>query len=394
MAIQIISISHRIAPLRIREKFAFTEKQQVELMKKLADYPEVDESLILSTCNRTEFYAYTDDPNNRRKVFCLMEKELLEMAGAQDEEDISDFILFFHGDRAIHHLFRVAAGLDSMVMGEDQILGQVKTAHTRAISANTTGVYLNTFFRDAVTGAKKVKTATDLSKTSVSTATLAIKAAEEALGTLKEKKVMVIGATGKIGGIVLMNLVRVNGAEIYVTTRGSKVITLKHGEKNFTILEYEERYGYINEMDVIISATASPHYVLTYNKVKNCIKTEKPRVFVDLAVPMDIEKRITTLGNIHYYNIDDFMQIAEENNLKKQREAEAAARILEDYELQFKKWMIFQKSLPIMKKEKFAFKRMAEYKGVDYALNQFYFWVRDNNTPEDLEIFFRCIEDR
>ncbi|MBR0411209.1 MAG: glutamyl-tRNA reductase [Eubacterium sp.] len=392
MAIQIISISHKAAPLRIREKFAFTKEQQIELMKRLVEHPEVDEALILSTCNRTELYAYVDDPDNRREAFRTMEKELLTMAGARDEEDISDYILFFHGDKAIHHLFRVATGLDSMVVGEDQILGQVKTAHSMAIGAGTTGVYLNTFFRDAVTGAKKVKTATDLSKTSVSTATLAIKAAEDALGTLKGKKVMVIGATGKIGGVVLMNLVRVSGAEIYVTTRGNKVITLKHGEKNFTILEYEERYDHIDEMDVIISATSSPHYVLTCNKVKYSIKTDKPRVFVDLAVPMDIEKSIADLDQIHYYNIDDFERIAEKNNRKKQKEAELAEGILGDYELQFRKWMIFQKALPVMREEKQNFRKMVEFKGLDYALNQFYIWVRENNSPEDLEIFFRCIE--
>lgn len=392
MSIQIISISHKIAPLRIREKFAFTEEQQVDFIKKLVEYPEIDESLILSTCNRTEVYVYTDHPENRREVFHIMEQELLKLAEAQDEEDISDYILFFHGDKAIHHLFRVASGLDSMVVGEDQILGQVKAAHTLAITTGTTGVYLNTFFRDAVTGAKKVKTATDLSKTSVSTATLAIKAAEDALGSLKGKKVMVIGATGKIGGVVLMNLVRVKGVEIFVTTRGNKVITLKHGEKNFSILEYEERYAHLDEMDVVISSTASPHYVLTASKIKSALKTEKPRVFVDLAVPMDIEKKVTELGNIYYYNIDDFTKIAEENNRKKEREVELAHGILGDYELQFRKWMIFQRSLPIMRKEKRAFKKMVEYKGLDYALDQFYFWIRESNTPEDLEVFFRCIE--
>ena len=392
MSIQIISISHKIAPLRIREKFSFTEEQQVNLIKQLVEYPQIDESLILSTCNRTELYVYTDDKDKRREVFHIMEEELLRLADAMDEEDISDYLLFFHGDKAIHHLFRVASGLDSMVVGEDQILGQVKAAHTLAISTGTTGVYLNTFFRDAVTGAKKVKTATDLSKTSVSTGTLAIKAAEDALGTLRDKKVMVIGATGKIGGVVLMNLVRVKGVDIYVTTRGNKVITLKHGEKNFKILEYEERYEHIDEMDVVISATSSPHYVLTYNKLKSAIKTQKPRVFVDLAVPMDIEKKVLDLGDIHYYNIDDFTKIAEENNQKKEREAEIAVSMLGDFELQFRKWMIFQKSLPIMRKEKRAFKKMVEYKGLDYALDQFYFWVRESNSPEDLEVFFRCIE--
>jgi glutamyl-tRNA reductase len=170
------------------------------------------------------------------------------------------------------------------------------------------------------------------------------------------------------------------------------VITLKHGEKNFSILEYEDRYAHLDEMDVVISSTASPHYVLTASKVKSALKTEKPRVFVDLAVPMDIEKKVTELGDIYYYNIDDFTKIAEENNRKKEREVELAHGILGDYELQFRKWMIFQRSLPIMRKEKRAFKKMVEYKGLDYALDQFYFWVRESNSPEDLEVFFRCIE--
>ena len=392
MSIQIISISHRKAPLNVREKFAFTEEQQVDLLKRLVQCPEVDESLILSTCNRTELYTYSSDEKNRRDVFHAMERELLAQADAQDEENISDYELFFHGNKAIHHLFSVATGLDSMVVGEDQILGQVKAAHSLAISAGTTGVYLNTFFRDAVTGAKKVKTATDLSKTSVSTGTLAIKAAEDALGTLKGKKVMVIGATGKIGGVVLMNLVRVKGVDIYVTTRGNKIITLKHGEKNFTVMEYEDRYDRLDEMDVVISATSSPHYVLTYNRVKQSLKTPKKRVLVDLAVPMDIEKKIVELGDIDYYNIDDFIKIAEENNRKKEREIEVAAGMLGDYEIEFRKWMIFQKSLPIMRKEKRAFKKMVEYKGLDYALDQFYFWIRESNSPEDLEVFFKCIE--
>ncbi|MBQ9155787.1 MAG: glutamyl-tRNA reductase [Eubacterium sp.] len=392
MAIQIISISHKIAPLRIREMFTFTDEEQIRLMKELVEHPQIDECVILSTCNRTELYVYADKDESRGAVFAEMERVLLKAAGAQDEEDISDYILFFHGNRAVHHLFMVAAGLDSMVIGEDQILGQVKMAHDLARNAGVTGVYLNTFFRDAVTGAKKVKTATDLSKTSVSTATLAIKVAEEALDGLRGKKVMVIGATGKIGNVVLMNLVRVAGAEIFVTTRGSKMIKLKHGEQNFRVIDYDDRYDYLDAMDVVISATSSPHYVLTFSKMKTCLTTDKPRVFVDLAVPMDIDRKIVGLGEIFYYNIDDFTKVAQENNEKKMREAEAAAGILEVYEVQFKKWMIFQRALPIMRKEKRAFKKMAEYKNLDYALDQFYFWIRESNTPEDLEVFFRCIE--
>lgn len=390
MGIQIISISHKIAPLHIREMFAFTKEQQEDMMRKMTDHLEVSECVVLSTCNRTEMYVYSES-ESKGYVFNLMEEVLLNAAGAGDEEEVGNYLLFFHGKKAIQHLFQVAAGLDSMVIGEDQILGQVKTAHQQARAIGTTGVYLNTFFRMAVTGAKKVKTDTDLSKTSVSTATLAIKVAEESLGSLKGKKVMIIGATGKIGGIVLMNLLSLGEAEVYVTTRSNKVISTKHGQNDYIMIEYEDRYDYIDAMDVVISATSSPHYTLTCGKMKKSLKTEKPRVFVDLAVPMDIESKVITLGDISYFNIDDFTRIAKENNQKKLEEAKAASGILDEYELQFEQWMVFQKSLPIMARVRDNFMKVTEHKGVEKAFDHFFYWVRENNEPEDLEVFFRCL---
>ena len=390
MGIQIISISHKIAPLHVREMFAFTKEQQEEMMRRMTDCLEVSECVVLSTCNRTEMYVYSES-GSEGVVFNRMEDVLLECAGAQEEEDIGNYLLFFHGKKAIQHLFEVAAGLDSMVIGEDQILGQVKEAHKQARAIGVTGVYLNTFFRMAVTSAKKVKTDTDLSRTSVSTATLAIKVAEEALGSLRGKKVMIIGATGKIGGIVLMNMLSLNGPEVYVTTRSYKVISTKHGQNNFLTIEYEDRYDYIDAMDVIISATSSPHYTLTCSRLRKCMRSNKPRVFVDLAVPMDIESRVSDIGGVAYYNIDDFTRIAKENNQKKLQEARAATGILEEYELQFEQWMVFQKSLPIMAKVRDNFMKVTEHKGVEKAFDHLFYWVRENNDPEDLEMFFRCL---
>ncbi len=390
MGIQIISISHKIAPLHVREMFAFTKEQQEEMMRRMTDCLEVSECVVLSTCNRTEMYVYSES-GSEGVVFNRIEDVLLECAGAQEEEDIGNYLLFFHGKKAIQHLFEVAAGLDSMVIGEDQILGQVKEAHKQARAIGATGVYLNTFFRMAVTSAKKVKTDTDLSRTSVSTATLAIKVAEEALGSLRGKKVMIIGATGKIGGIVLMNMLSLNGPEVYVTTRSNKVISTKHGQNNFLTIEYEDRYDYIDAMDVIISATSSPHYTLTCSRLRKCMRSNKPRVFVDLAVPMDIESRVSDIGGVAYYNIDDFTRIAKENNQKKLQEARAATGILEEYELQFEQWMVFQKSLPIMAKVRDNFLKVTEHKGVEKAFDHLFYWVRENNDPEDLEMFFRCL---
>ncbi|MDO5146245.1 MAG: glutamyl-tRNA reductase [Eubacteriales bacterium] len=390
MGIQIISISHRIAPLRIREMFAFSKEQQEEMMRKMTDHLEVSECVVLATCNRTEMYVYSES-ESKSLVFNLMEDVLLECAGAAEEEDIEKYVLFFHGKKAVRHLFEVAAGLDSMVIGEDQILGQVKTAHKQARDIGTTGVYLNTFFRMAVTGAKKVKTDTDLSRTSVSTATLAVKVAEEALGSLKDKKVLIIGASGKIGGIVLMNILSLGEAEVYVTTRRNKMISTKHGQNNFLSIEYEDRYDYMDAMDVIISATASPHYTVTGSKLRKALVTEKTRVFVDLAVPMDIDSRTAALPGAVCYNIDDFTKIARENNQKKMEEAEAATDILHEYELQFEQWMVFQKSLPVMAKVRDNFMKVTGHKGVEKAFDHLFYWVRENNSPEDLEVFFRCL---
>lgn len=391
MGIQIISISHKIAPLHIRELFAYTEEQQIHMMQEMTSHVEVPECVVLSTCNRTEMYVYTTS-GSQGQVFNLMEDVLLKEAGAEAEEEIGSYLLFYYGKKAIQHLFQVAAGLDSMVIGEDQILGQVKNAHQQARKAKMTGVYLNTFFRMAVTAAKKVKTDTDLSRTSVSTATLAIKVAEERLGSLKGKKVMLIGATGKIGGIVLMNLISQGDAEIYVTTRSNKVVAVKHGKADFISIDYDVRYDYLDKMDVIISATASPHYTLTYSKIKKSIETPKSRVFVDLAVPMDIEKKVGALEEACYYNIDDFTKIAEENNQKKIEEAKAASEILEDYEKQFEQWMVFQKSLPTMAQVRDNFLKVTEHKGVEKAFDHLFYWVRENNDPEDLEVFFKCLK--
>ena len=390
MGIQIISVSHKKAPLKVRELFSFTEEQQERIMKKMISYPGIPECVLLSTCNRTELYVYADY-QNKSYVFHRMEDVLLGEIGVTSESEIGEYLLFYNNDSAVDHLFAVAAGLDSMVIGEDQILGQVKDAHKKARKLGTTKVFLNTFFRDAVTAAKKVKTDTDLSKTSVSTATLAVKAAEKSLGTLKGKNVMVIGATGKIGGIVLLNLASLHEANIFVTARKNRPIWKENDGNDIEVLDFDRRYEYLDRMDAVISATASPHYVLTAARIKQVLKTAKPRVFIDLAVPMDIESKITSFGMIRYYNIDDFTKIARRNNERKIHEAETAEMILEEYTLKFRQWYVFQKYISRTMQVKKQFMEEAGRKGIEKAFDHLMFHVRDDNDPQDLEQFFACL---
>ena len=374
MSIRLVSISHKTAPLEIRELFAFTKEQQEELMRALISEGRAAESVVIATCNRTEIYTYYEAGEGQRKnLFTLQQQLILREAGAGSRQDVADYLRFYQDEKAVAHLFSVAAGLDSMVVGEDQILGQVKKAQEQAQEAGTAGKYLNTLFRYAITCSKKIKTETDLSKTAVSTATLAVKAADEALGGLAGKHVMVIGGTGQIGGIVLKNLYSMKGLHIYSTIRN---VTLTHdahmkSESN-TLIDYKERYEYLDQMDVVISATASPHYTLTCARVKEKLVTDKPRVFVDLAVPVDIEESIAGLPRTFFYNMDDFEELARANNQAKKQAVRQAGEILEEYQKDFMCWM-------------------AEKKGLGRAIDKLFYRIRENAEPEELRAFLRCI---
>ena len=391
MGISLISISHQSAPLAIRELFAFPEQVQTDLMHQMLERGIAQECVMIGTCNRTEVYTYSECEGNR---FTDMQELLLEFAGAAEVEHMGDYVRFYSGSKAVKHLFHVAAGLDSMVMGEDQILGQVKRAHEQARQAGTCEVYLNTLFRYAVTAAKKVKTETDLSRTTVSTATMAVKAAEKTLGSLHGKKVMLIGASGKIGSVVLKNLQCIEGAKVCITSRNMRqACEDRHHKVTYQVMEYESRYDLIDEMDVIISATSSPHYTLTYDKLAKCLKTSKQRVLVDLAVPIDIEAKVEWLPGVKRYDIDDFQELAKANNEKKRHEAMAADQILEVVQLDFERWMVFQQALPEIEKMKAWMLEEAEKKGFGKAIDKMFYRIRDNSRPELLKAFFETMKE-
>ncbi len=397
MGIYLLSLSHKTTPLKIRSMFAYPAEKKEQVLKGLLVSGQIDEAVVLSTCNRLEIYCHgtEEEEGFGSRVLEAMEQEAVKAAGAGQIEDISRYIRRYHGRPAIHHLFRVAAGLDSMVIGEDQILGQVKQAHEFSHERGYCGSYLNTLFRDAVTGAKKVKTETDLSRTTVSTATMAVKAAEKTLGSLHGKKVMLIGASGKIGSVVLKNLQCIEGAKVYITSRNMRQAWEdRHHKVTYQVMEYESRYDLMDEMDVIISATSSPHYTLTYDNLAKCMKTSKQRVLVDLAVPIDIEARVEWLPGIKRYDIDDFQELAKANNEKKQHEALAADQILEEIRLDFERWMVFQQALPEIGRMKAWMLEEAEKKGFEKAIDKMFYRIRDHSSPDSLKAFFETMKEK
>lgn len=395
MGIYLLSLSHKTTPLEIRSLFAYSEQQKEQVLKELFSSGLVDEAVVLSTCNRTEIYCHgaddgAEDAENR--VLEVMEASAVRAADAGQVPDMRRYLRRYCGRGAIHHLFQVAAGLDSMVIGEDQILGQVKQAYDFSRERGYCKTFLNTLFRDAVTGAKKVKTDTILSKTPVSTASLAVKAAEEKLGGLSGKKLMIIGATGKIGNIVLKNVQDIKDLDIYVTMRGhSGAKKLGHGLR-YTMIPFEERYRWLDEMDVVLSATTSPHYTITRAQTEQNRKTDKDRVFLDLAVPVDIEETVACIPRTWYFNIEDMAELARRNNEKKQAEIQTADRIIEEYETQFYKWLMFQTHRDEMDRLKETIVQEICEKGAEAAINHLFYRMREAGTTGQVDSFLETVK--
>ena len=317
----VISISHKTAPLEIRKLFAFTTEEQISFIHRATQHPDVVACLLLNTCNRLEVYfeGNANAPN-------AMESLLTAYKNISPQTAIK-YYHHFEGKNAIFHLFKVATGIDSMIIGEDEILGQVKTAFALALQEGTTNFALNTIFKQAITAAKQIKTQTGLSKTPISIGTLV---ANLIFNIDKEEKtVLVIGASGKTGTIVAKNLLAKPNIKVLGTLRTHKPKdTLEAFYENLTYVHYKDRYRLMDEADVVVSATTSPHYTISLEEYRNSVTEQKPRTFIDLAVPPDMDKRLGLEENITLYNIDYFETLSKTNNLLIKQEAETVLEVL------------------------------------------------------------------
>lgn len=321
----ILSISYKKTPQEVREKFAFSPDQQLSFFTAAREQiPGLTQCVILSTCNRCEIYFDGGSESIRpmEKLLCQVKdfplKELLPM------------LYVYEDDGAVRHLTKVASGIDSMVLGEDEILRQLKEAYQRALDAGMTGFAFNTIFQMSISAAKSIKTNTGLSTTPVSFGTLAANEIFHWPGA--HKQVLIIGVTGKIGSITAKNMAGKPGLKLYGTTRS------RHGYKDLgldpsviSMVPFTERYSLMDQADVVISATSSPHYTVTQEELERALKTPKDRLFIDLAVPADIDSSIAGMNGVKLRNIDWFRKTAERNNSIKQHEAAVADQSAESY---------------------------------------------------------------
>lgn len=333
-----ISINYKNSDVNIRKKLAFSESVQKDFLAEFITDENVSECLIVCTCNRTELYFC----GNEQSV--SIAENLLSRYCGIDCDLLKKHLYLFYADKAVCHLFRVASGIESMVIGEDEILGQIKLAYTSAKDMGMTGYELNMTFQSAMACAKKIKTQTALSKTSVSTATLA----GNEIAHFKDRvNVLVIGATGKIGTTLVKNLLSYKNVTVTATSRKHKAQTVQN-RQSIAIADYADRYSYIDSADCVVSATASPHYTITYYDLKQSIKTDKPRLFIDLAVPPDIDSTVEQIKDLRFIGIDYFEKLAKGNNELKLDSVESAKEIIREECDVLKKDIAFHNFLPYM----------------------------------------------
>lgn len=338
MKIIVVGISYQTSPIEIREQVSFSNQKLIEAYDQLKALDGIQETMILDTCNRTEIYAY--------------------VSRDYEADRILDFLMAFHGlegkwkenfyhykdNDAVEHIYRVSAGLDSMVVGEDQILGQVKTAYEKAMELDATGKILNTLFRDVITGAKKIRTRVMGNNPPLSISSIAVQFIKKNIKDFKEKKVFVLGV-GKMSKITIQNLIAEGVEDIFIANRTKhKAKQLARFFPQIHVVPYEERLEVMAQCDITISSTSAPHYVIRKEMFMPFYKGQE-MVFVDLSLPRDIEPSLSQEG-ITIYTLDDLQQVSDENVEKRQRQAQVAKKALKEESQKFWEWYIWQPIVP------------------------------------------------
>ena len=333
--IVLIGINHKTAPVELRECIAFTEDESASALRALAGKPDIKEVLVFSTCNRVEVLVVTD-----KKAHAIdSTKEYIAEANKIPREEFEDSLYIHAGDEAVRHIFRVASSLDSMVVGEPQILGQVKDAYRLATESKASGVILNRLLHRTFFVAKRIRTETGIGDNAVSISYAAVELGRKIFGSLGGKNVLLVGA-GEMAELAVEHLIRNKTEKIYVANRtfqnGVDLARRFKGEA----IRFEEIADSLKRVDIIISSTGSPDYVITRDQVKGVIRIRRnrPLFFIDIAVPRDIDPRVNRLTNSYVYDIDDLQGVIDENIEDRQREAIKGERIVDEAVIRFREW--------------------------------------------------------
>ncbi|MGG1677606.1 glutamyl-tRNA reductase [Neobacillus sp. NRS-1170] len=345
MHILVVGLNYKTAPVEIRERLTFSETDLVDAIKKLNTKKSILENIILSTCNRTEIYAVVDQLHTGRYYI----KEFLSEWFGMEQAEFTPFLFIYEDDGAVDHLFNVTCGLNSMVLGETQILGQVRTSFMLAQAEETTGSVFNHLFKQAITLAKRAHSETEIGANAVSVSYAAVELAKKIFGSLANKHVLIFGA-GKMGELAAQNLHGNGVKKVTVINRTfdkAKVLAGRFSGEARTISELEKS---LVEADILISSTGAKDFVITKGMMAKVEKMRKgkPLFMVDIAVPRDLDPAISELENVFLYDIDDLEGIVEANLQERKKAAEKIMLMIEKEIVDFKQWLGMLGVVPVI----------------------------------------------
>ncbi|PLT32372.1 glutamyl-tRNA reductase [Bacillus sp. V5-8f] len=345
MHILAVGLNYKTAPVEIREKLSFTEAELADAMKALKNKKSILENVIVSTCNRTEIYVVADQIHTSRYYI----KEFLSEWFKIDKEEFSPYLFIYEGEGAIEHLFKVACGLDSMVLGETQILGQVRSSYMVAQEEGTIGTVFNHLFKQALTLSKKAHAETEINANAVSVSYAAVELAKKIFGTLNGKNTLILGA-GKMGELAIQNL-HSNGADnITVINRTyEKAIALAERFAG-RAKRLQELSSALVDTDILITSTGAKDFVITEEMMANVNKLRKgrPIFMVDIAVPRDLDPELAKHENVFLYDIDDLEGIVQANIQERENAAEKISIMIESEIVEFNRWIDMQGVVPVI----------------------------------------------
>jgi len=332
----LVGVNHKTTPVEIREKLAFTTGKIEESVDRLFNFPDIVEHTILSTCNRVEIYARANCQDSAIKSIKQFICDFHEVSLV----DLEDHFYSYSNAEAVEHLFRVSSSLDSMILGEAQILGQVKDAYCLAKDLRSTGLVLNQLFEKAFSIAKKVREETGIAERSVSISSAAVELAQKIFDDLENHTVMLVG-TGEMAELAAKHLISYGVKTVYVTSRTYDRAASLARTLNGSALDFVALKGELHRADIVISSTSASSFIIKKEMVEKAIRDRKnkPMFFIDIAVPRDIEPDINHLENVYLYDIDDLHVVVSANIKEREKEAENAMNLISQEVTKFNNWV-------------------------------------------------------
>jgi glutamyl-tRNA reductase len=333
MNIHCFGVSHQTANVEVRERFAIPDSALADSLTRLVQFPSVQESVLLSTCNRTEFYIVTQDSQ------LAIEPLFHNFYGSIEVSELGH-LFRLQAVHSVRHLFRVAAGLESMVLGETEIFGQVKRAYEAAARSGATGRILNRLFQRAFQVGKHVRSTTAITRGSVSVGSVAVDLAQQIFGELEGRKIMILGA-GVTSERTAWSFQSHGAKQLLVSNRSFERAEELAGAIGGRAIRFDDWEEEFRDLDILVSSTSAPHAIVTRAKLEPVLRMrrDRPLFIIDLAMPRDVDPAVHEMDGVYVYDLDSLQAIAERTLEARKKEAEACNGLIEKHVHDFEIWL-------------------------------------------------------